>query len=92
MSHLGMYVTLRNVNLLITLRNDCARAEVTWPFIACAKARDFSVAAANYYTGARTVVRSWRARRRAIACAFLVSVVLVMGQLWRKVWGGATSS
>ena len=47
MSYLGMYVTLRNVNLLITLRNDCARAEVTWAFTACAKAHDFSVAAAN---------------------------------------------
>ena len=35
----------------------------------CAKARDFSVAAANDYTGARTVVRSWRARRRAVAAA-----------------------
>ena len=61
MSHLGMYVTLRNVNLLITLRNDCACAEVTWAFTACAKAHDFSVAAANDYTGARTVVHSWRA-------------------------------
>ena len=35
----------------------------------CAKAHDFSVAAANDYTGARTVVRSWRARRRAVAAA-----------------------
>ena len=35
----------------------------------CAKAHDYSVAAANAYTGARTVVRSWRARRRAVAAA-----------------------
>ena len=34
----------------------------------CAKAHDFSVAAANDYTGARTVVRSLRARRH-VACA-----------------------
>ena len=46
----------------------CARAEVTWAFTACAKAHDFSVAVANDYTGARTVVHSWRARRR-VACA-----------------------
>ena len=48
---------------------NCARAEVTWAFTVCAKAHDFSVAAANDYTGARTVVRSWRARRRAVAAA-----------------------
>ena len=43
--------------------------EVTWAFTACAKAHDYSEAAANAYTGARTVVRSWRARRRAVAAA-----------------------
>ena len=75
MSHLGMYVTLRNVNLLITLRNDCARAEVTWAFTACAKAHDFSVAAANDYTGA---VHSWRAER-GVACAPPMKVVWCSG-------------
>ena len=45
------------------LRNVTAHArKSTGRFTVCAKARDFSVAAANYYTGARTVVRSWRAR------------------------------
>ena len=50
------------------LRNVTAHArKSTGHFAACAKAHDFSVAAANDYTGARAVVRSWRARR-CVAC------------------------
>ena len=42
MSHLGMYVTLRNVNLLLMLRNVTAHArKSTGHCTACAKAHDF---------------------------------------------------
>ena len=67
-------VTFRNVchakeRQFVTLRNVTAHAwKSTGHFTACAKARDFSVVAANDYTEARTVVYSWRARRR-VACA-----------------------
>ena len=78
---------------------NCARAEVTWAFTACAKAHDFSVAAANHYTGARTVVRSWRARRRAVAAAMardlrvrIPSISCVsQGAIVEEGWGGGGS-
>ena len=61
-------VTLRNQ--FVTLRNayNCARAEVNWAFYRVCQGPCTSQRA-NDYTGARTVVRSWRARRRAVAAA-----------------------
>ena len=72
-------VTLRNVCKFVTLRNVTAHARGS-QLGRVSQGRRTTSQRANDYTGARTVVRSWRARRRAVAaargrtctCAFLV--------------------